>query len=820
MTIRKALTRHIAVNAVTGYKTFYMTCNVFAKDVMHALGEDPEDPILDWAVEYVARATKLGLSMTSQKGVDLSPISVGWTLAKLKDADLIDATEALLRHVPAADRYIECHIIDMNNKQMYEFKRNQYSLAELKQYLIRDMLAHSPEDGNTTNVAESDMCDTEGNVLDTTPTADEDEQQDASEHKDSDGEDTSGNEQTMSELEEELGMQDTTPRNRKKKNDPKALMEALRVSQQETILYQKRQLELQEELLQSQQAQLELQRKLLEQNKQQKHQDPVNLTSAFHDLNFSPTTKPTTTRPSSQNYSNPPSIDLSQTSTPAAVSPKARSRKAFSRARRNFSDQPQEDTKGALVYWHNDSMMWMMYETFARTKGAKKRILVNPSEILEIYNDLADRARAHGIFLTPLTDIQKWNKESAAPTCPYNESNTVQYRRVYLTATTSLYTRIAGTLSFKRCQLFQRYMDAHQDSQDGYRVLYDMLCRTHPRLRQVNNIPVPVLTDDIWTFMKAYRGYVNLKTLNEEVIDEENQYNYVKTQLLAFDRSTYQDILHLCDGEYIAWKRNPYDEFPEELRLQNDNIINKMITVCEDLHYSNDEINDIFGSTGDDTTSVESAQVNYTNRIKNPYTKPKHSYQEREPKRYQSGEPKSILRNRKSHNNSKRNQPTIERREYLDDVVCPLCAKSGHHPDKNGCDVAGALFSVASAIIPDFVEEFLPRKHHAMAIKVMHKYKKHEDNKAKIRKARKSRKDYIRTAAASESPFKLITAVGKALNPKEDPKMAAAYNMVATNMIDDSSDESSYDSSSTNSNQSSDQDHDEEYETTHETDNE
>ena len=75
-----------------------------------------------------------------------------------------------------------------------------------------------------------------------------------------------------------------------------------------------------------------------------------------------------------------------------------------------------------------------------------------------------------------------------------------------------------------------------------------MLCRAHPNLRQVNNVPIPSLTTDIWTFFKAYQGYIKLKTLNGEKITPETQYTYVKTQLLSFDRSTFQDILHMCDG--------------------------------------------------------------------------------------------------------------------------------------------------------------------------------------------------------------------------------------------------------------------------------
>ena len=199
--------------------------------------------------------------------------------------------------------------------------------------------------------------------------------------------------------------------------------------------------------------------------------------------------------------------------------------------------------------------------------------------------------------MTDLPNIHKWKDEPSPPTCPYNAEDTIDYRRVYLLASAAIYQRIIGTISFKQCNIYQRYVDQYSEKQDGYAVLYHMLCRTHPNLRQVNNVPIPKINDDIWSFAKAYRGYVQLKQLNGETIDPATQYTYIKKQLLDFDRTTFYDLVQFCDSEYQSWRRHPNTDFPEDLLLKRDNLYNKMISICEDLHYDQADIDIIFGTS-------------------------------------------------------------------------------------------------------------------------------------------------------------------------------------------------------------------------------
>ena len=804
MTLRKEIQRSITFDQETGHRTCYVSCHVFAKDVLSALEEDLANPTLEWAKQYITRVRKLGFTMDSPEYTDFDPISVVYTLEGEENGTFPQAIKSILKWVPLWQAYITVTEAEDTDVLTYDFQRRKYTTAELKKHLIRDHLARTPPESNANSPstavgprnAEENVLDqpstmiqfhAEENVLSTPASARGDAlSQCTSVH-------TVKSAQDPPDLEQDPPANDSV-RSANSQAD-RSLLQLLRESDSRLIKAQKDKISLQAQLLESQTKQIELQNQLLIYQTREAHQPPQ----------ATPRAPPRRPAPA---VSIPLDLDEDDASPHRpSQSPTTTSRRQFAKAKRNFQDHLlHDDTKGAMCYFHDGNMIWMLHDAFAKTsKHTPKRTLQESTEILEVYEDLRDRAQSHGIQMTTLEDITKWKAQQAPPTCPYNEHDTVDYRRVYLLATAAIYQRIVGTLSFKHCEIYQRYITQYREKQDGYAVLYHMLCRTHPALRQVNNVPIPTLDTDIWTFIKAYRGYVQLKSLNGEDIPHDTQYTYVKRQLLEFDRATFQDLIQICDGEYLVWKRNSTEPFPEDLLLRRDNLTNYLISICEDLHYDQNEIDTIFGSP---TKSPDHNQPS-ANRLNKPYY----------PKL-----PKDTKGNPLNPYRSPRPKPPTNtgppRRQYMHGVTCPLCRKGGHHPDTTGCDLAGALFSIATALLPNFLEDFIPRRHHSMAIKVMDKYKRHEENKKTVRELKKGRKEYIRHAAAGSNVFKVLTAVGKLLNPTSNPKTAANISMIATAMIDDDStdDDDTDDNSTTDTSQQSEDDAP--YETSVESENE
>lgn len=795
MTLRKEILRSIRSDQETGHRTCYVSCHVFAKDILAALGQDPENPTIEWAKQYVERIAKLGFTVNSPDYQDFDPISVVYTLTNEEDGTFPQAIKAILKWVPLWQEYITVTEEEETDVLTWEFHRKKYSTAELKKHLLHGhtFTATTPPESNVNSPgtktgigsAEDNVLDRTGtiinvnaeeNVLELNPAISRDAlSQGTPVH-------TVTSAQDPPDLDSDPPINDTAQQPSSQAD--RTLLKLLRESDARLIKAQEDKIQLQAQLLTSQTKQIELQEHLLHQQQQ-----PAD----NHKPRPSPRALPRRKPPPVSNP-DPDTEDDDDVIIPPVRSPRTTSRRQFAKAKRNFQDHMvHDDTKGAMCYFHDGDMIWMLHDAFAKTsKHIPKRTLQDATEILEVYDDLMDRAQSHGIKMTQLEDITKWTTQTAPPTCPYNEQDTVDYRRVYLLSTSALYQRIIGTLSFKHCDIYQRYITQYREKQDGYAVLYSMLCRTHPALRQVNNVPIPTIDNDIWSFIKAYRGYVQLKMLNGEEILPDTQYTYVKRQLLDFDREAFQDLLQFCDGEYLAWKRQPHLPFPDDLLLRRDNLTNKLISICEDLHYDQKEIDTIFGTAkSSDHTPAE------VNKLNKPFY-PKLPTDG-------TGQPLNPYRSRKPQKSAKTEG---QRREYLHGVTCPLCRKGGHHPNTTGCDLAGALFSIASALIPNFIEEFLPRKHHAMAIKVMDKYKRHENNKKTVRELKRGRKEYIRHAAAGSNVFKVLTAVGKLLNPSSDAKTAAQVSMIATAMIDDDStdEDNTDDSSTTDSSHQSDED--------------
>ena len=789
MTLRKEIHRTIRSDQETGHRTCYVSCHVFAKDILCALNQDPANPTIEWAKQYIERVSKLGFTIDSPDCTDFDPISVVYTLQGNENGTFPQAIASILKWVPLWQEYITVTEAEDTEVLTYEFQRNRYTTAELKKHLLRHHLARTPPESNANspstttgsrNAEENVLGQTgamvqlhaEENVL-STPTSDKRDtlSQCTSVHTVTSAQDPPDLEQDPPDTDQ---VQSPTAQ------ADRTLLQLLRESDARLIKAQEDKIILQAQLLESRTKQIELQNHMLTQQTREPLQQQQTTTRA----------SPRRPMPA---MSIPLDIDDDDVPDPRPIrSPRTTSRRQFAKAKRNYQDHMlHDDTKGAMCYFHDGDMTWMLHDAFAKTnKHTPKRTLQESTEILEVYEDIRDRAQSHGIRMTNLEDITKWKDQQAPPTCPYNEHDTVDYRRVYLLATAAIYQRIVGTLSFKHCDIYQRYVTQYREKQDGYAVLYHMLCRTHPALRQVNNVPIPTLDKDIWTFIKAYRGYVQLKLLNGEDIPHDTQYTYVKRQLLDFDRATFQDLIQICDGEYLVWKRNPTEPFPDDLLLRRDNLTNYLISICEDLHYDQTEIDTIFGSTTnppEDTTAS-------AHRLNKPYY-PKLPTDTK-------GKPLNPYRSPKPKTPSNTGPP---RRQYMHGVTCPLCRKGGHHPNTTGCDLAGALFSIATALLPNFIEDFLPRKHHSMAIKVMDTYKRLEENKKTVRELKRGRKDYIRHAAAGSNVFKVLTAVGKLLNPSSNPKTAAQISMIATAMIDDDStdDDDTDDNSTTDTSQHS-----------------
>ena len=208
-------------------------------------------------------------------------------------------------------------------------------------------------------------------------------------------------------------------------------------------------------------------------------------------------------------------------------------------------------------------------------------IICNSSnEMLGTYDLLKEVAGNYGILLQNRDDIGKWDKVMNAepPTCPYNEidfTTKKQYQECYSKMKIALATKLKKHVEFGP-NFIAADIAVTNYSNDGYRMLYDLMVNAHPQLKRdsAQQPHKPKFNGDINEFMFKFQNYYTYKASRSKP-HYYDDYEKAEAVMYAIKESRYyRDIKHGMDeAENLLrlWKAAGSNnaEFPTELELDS-----------------------------------------------------------------------------------------------------------------------------------------------------------------------------------------------------------------------------------------------------------
>ncbi len=90
------------------------------------------------------------------------------------------------------------------------------------------------------------------------------------------------------------------------------------------------------------------------------------------------------------------------------------------------------------------------------------------------------------------------------PTCNLEIDNEHNFHQTYQRSVVAIYTKLQNT-SMSKVTIFQQIIENKCTHQDGYKVLYDMLCICHPKLVEKTKQHPPTLTTNCSLFASSVR---------------------------------------------------------------------------------------------------------------------------------------------------------------------------------------------------------------------------------------------------------------------------------------------------------------------------
>ena len=94
-----------------------------------------------------------------------------------------------------------------------------------------------------------------------------------------------------------------------------------------------------------------------------------------------------------------------------------------------------------------------------------------------------------------------------------------------------MYTKLQ-TMNFNTVPVFKTLLDHERSSQDGYKVLYTMLCICHPNLIEKAKIEPPTVAPNgnLFTFIRKYSNYIECERISK--------HSYTDIEILTFVTDT------------------------------------------------------------------------------------------------------------------------------------------------------------------------------------------------------------------------------------------------------------------------------------------
>ena len=374
-----------------------------------------------------------------------------------------------------------------------------------------------------------------------------------------------------------------------------------------------------------------------------------------------------------------------------------------------------------LRFEHQSDTYYLQDRDFLKN-SPKIETPISVDDGLTIYSQLQKNALIYNIFITPIDKISIWDMSpnTVPTTCNLDITDKHNFLQTYQRSAVAIYTKLQNT-TMSKVPFFKQIIEHERTSQDGYKVLYGMLCICHPKLMEKGKTEPPALKTNgsLFSFIRQYTNYIECERIANRTYTDIEKLSFVMTALESdgrFEKALANLRMHKNMFEEIS-KTSTQAKFPPSLTVE-------ILPYTIMKSYTTEEKHALF--TDVDTTPIVRA---FNNNRKN-------DYQERN---------------------------MITNRQRID-TICRCCGINGHDVATTGCDFAASFL-----LTTDYL------KHNPqMKQGIINNFKTYQSSKLNKNKTRKGKlSDRIKRSAQDKRigitpTIKLfIEAIGDALEDEE-----------------------------------------------------
>ena len=372
--------------------------------------------------------------------------------------------------------------------------------------------------------------------------------------------------------------------------------------------------------------------------------------------------------------------------------------KSFQSSDPNTNTIQQYFHKTSLEFWHQADKYYLLDKDYLKN-SPRLEPPNNVNDALSIYSQIQKNALIYNIFVTPIDHVKIWDyaPNSVPTTCNLDVDDEATFRQVYQRSAVALYTKIQ-TMDMKQVPIFKQLIIHERNSQDGYKVLYAMLCGCHPRLVEKSKIEPPKFDQNgnLFTFIREYSNYIECERISSRSYTDIEKLSFVIEALEADGR--FEKAL----GS-IKMRKNAHEEmvqinsksvFPPALTLET---LPYTIMQC----YTPKEKSEFFSTS---STTVPTIQA----------------ITQRQP--------------------SQQRQRSSNQTRQVTNTICRSCGIAGHDVGSTGCDFATS-FIMTNAYL---------RNNSNNKQFILSQFKQHQQNRLTNLNSRKSLSNRIQNKAQNK----------------------------------------------------------------------
>ena len=199
-------------------------------------------------------------------------------------------------------------------------------------------------------------------------------------------------------------------------------------------------------------------------------------------------------------------------------------------------------------------------------------------EFLTTYASLCQIAAPYGVLISDIKTIETWDRAfyEEPPTCPYESDDFTSrqnYAKAYSLMSLAIATKLRTYVKFGPDYLAAK-LAVNRYNNDGYRMLYELLLTSHPKLQRNKAVKPgkPTFEGDMAKYIHRFRNWLEYQKSrkNPHLYDDDEIADEV---LLGIKLSVFGDVLKKgiseVEQKLDTWKNGDSASFPELLRLDN-----------------------------------------------------------------------------------------------------------------------------------------------------------------------------------------------------------------------------------------------------------